>query len=155
MLQSVLEGRWRCVLACVPAPPLVFTELVFRFVATFCFCFYFFCWLTCSLSGGGDNGVHSCVYAILEPPHIKCLPWHCHIFFVFHQVKHTFFLILLFSSFSYLYLFIQGCADRCAEAERQRRARALLLQLTWSFYTWKYRINVSATKCWKKHFDES
>ena len=46
---------------------------------------------------------------------------------------HTFSLILLFSSFSYLYLFIQGCADRCAEAERQRRARALLLQLTWSF----------------------
>merc|ERR1712038_41605 len=25
---------------------------------------------------------------------------------------------------------VQGCADRCAEAERQRRARALLLQLT-------------------------
>ena len=78
-----------------------------------------------------------------------------HIWHIWVPNNAHFFLILLFSSFSYLYLFIQGCADRCAEAERQRRARALLLQLTWSFYTWKYRINVSATKCWKRHFNES
>ena len=54
---------------------------------------------------------------------------------------------------------LQGCADRCAEAERQRRARAFFLQLSWLWqlnswaklhsltFIWSLDMDINQSKC--------